>query len=200
MVLAAVGACAWPRAARPSASDRTARGSETWTPWVGAVLFACGPVLVTTGPARTGGRTGGGPPALGAGAPRERRPSAGARRRRPRPGWGWPVPARPCGPVAALAAGVVAAVATSRRPGGVRQLARWSVLAAALVRLVDRRLRVGGVVRHRRHGPRDHGPVGRRARRRLGLGSPTTLVVRAAPPRARSGGGVRRRPARGSRP
>ncbi len=124
LVLGAVGAI---RLARATAPGQGAR--ESWTPWIGAVLYACAPVLVTTVQHAPGDglvvallpwvleplvRRGDGWRAAAASA-----------------GWlGLAGAGTPAWALAALAAGSVAAVATSRRPGGARQAVRWAVLAA----------------------------------------------------------------------
>lgn len=66
VVLAAVGAVRLARA-RVSAVDTS---NEPWTPWVGAALFACAPVVVTTVQHSPGRRARGGDPPVGARASR----------------------------------------------------------------------------------------------------------------------------------
>lgn len=130
LVLAVVGAV---RLARGRAStdvrEEVRDADESWTPWVGAALFACAPVLVTT----VQHSPGDGlvvallPWVLGPLVRREDGWRAAARSS----AWlGLAGAGTPPWAVAALVAGLVAAVVTSRRPRGVRQLLRWSVLAA----------------------------------------------------------------------
>lgn len=124
LVLAAVGAV---RLARSQVAEVDVAG-ESWTPWVGAALFACAPVQVATVLHSPGdGLTVAVLPwvltPLVRGADGWRAAAASA-------AWlGLAGAGTPAWAVAALAAGVVTAVATARRPGGARQLARWSVLA-----------------------------------------------------------------------
>ena len=68
MVLAAVGAVRLARGTRANAGP----GQESWTPWVGAALFACAPVLVSAVQHSPGDALVVALPALGAGARRER--------------------------------------------------------------------------------------------------------------------------------
>ncbi len=163
-----------PPGARPRCR-RSTRRTRPWTPWVGAALFACAPVLVTT----VQHSPGDGlvvallPWVL---APLVRGAAAGARRR-----------------VRCLArAGRCghAAVGLRRAGGrprdGGRDLATpgWHTASSPggrcwprSRRLVGGRLRVGGVVRHRRDGSGGHGPVRRRDRRgaRAGAGDHPVL-------------------------
>lgn len=130
LVVAVVGAVRLARArAGGEAGPERAEG-EPWTPWVAAALFACAPVLVTT----VQHSPGDGlvvallPWVLGPLVRREDGWRAAA--------WsavwlGLAGAGTPPWAVAALAAGVVTAVVTSRRPRGGRQLLRWSVLALA---------------------------------------------------------------------
>lgn len=124
LVLAAVGAV---RLARSQVSEPDA-GSESWTPWVGAALFACAPVQVATVLHSPGdGLTLALLPwvltPLVRGADGWRAAAASA-------AWlGLAGAGTPPWALTALAAGLVTAVATARRPGGARQLGRWSVLA-----------------------------------------------------------------------
>ena len=125
MVLAAVGAVRLARGTRANAGP----GQESWTPWVGAALFACAPVLVSAVQHSPGDAL------VVACLPWVLAPVVSGDR-------GWRAAASsaawlglvgsgtPVWAFAALAAGVVAVVATSPRPGGIRQLVRWSVLAA----------------------------------------------------------------------
>lgn len=124
LVLAAVGAV---RLARARVTTVEA-SHEPWTPWVGAALFACTPVLVTTVQH-----------APGDGLVVALLPWVLAPLVRGTDGWrasaasaawlGLAGAGTPPWALAALAAGLVTALATSRRPGGTRQLARWTVLA-----------------------------------------------------------------------
>ena len=125
LVLAAVGAVRLARAG-VAAVDTP---HEPWTPWVGAALFACAPVLVTTVQHAPGDSLVVAllPWVL---VPLVRR-ADGWRAAAASAAWlGLAGAGTPPWALAALAAGLVTAVATSRRPGGTRQLARWSVLAA----------------------------------------------------------------------
>ena len=124
LVLAAVGAV---RLARARVSADAAH--EPWTPWVGAALFACAPVLVTTVQQSPGDGLVVAllPWVL---VPLVRR-TDGWRAAAASAAWlGLAGAGSPAWALAALVAGLVTAVVTSRRPGGTGQLARWSVLAA----------------------------------------------------------------------
>ena len=122
----------WPLSARfawrAPGCRRSHAAHEPWTPWVGAALFACAPVLVTTVQHAPGdGLVVALLPwvlaPLVRGADGWRAAAASA-------AWlGLAGAGTPPWALAALAAGLVTAIATSRRPGGTRQLARWSVLA-----------------------------------------------------------------------
>ena len=126
LVLAAVGAVRLGRGSRTPAGP----AHEVWTPWAGAALFACAPVLVTAVQHAPGDAL------VVAVLPWVLAPivsgDLGWRTAASSAAWlGLAGAGSPMWAVAALAAGLVSAVATSRRPGGGRQLARWSLLAAA---------------------------------------------------------------------
>ena len=193
LVLAAVGAVRLARAG-VAAVDTP---HEPWTPWVGAALFACAPVLVTTvqhapgdglvvallpwvlAPTR---------------APGGRLACSGRVRCLARPGR--------CGYAA------VGPRRAGRRPrDGRRDLptsgrdatARPVVGAGrALVGLVGGRLRVGGVVRHRPDGTGGHRTLRQRDRRHARAPDDRPGPDRAAAPRAGRRRGVRPGPAGGS--
>lgn len=131
LVLAVVGGVGLARGRR-SAEEQPRRhdAGEPWTPWVGAALFACAPVLVTTVQHSPGDGL------VVALLPWILVPLV-------RHEDGWRAAARSSvwlglvgvgaatWAVAALAAGATAAVVTAPRSGGTRQLVRWSVLALA---------------------------------------------------------------------
>lgn len=133
LVLAVVGAVRLGRASGAAVHGGAEAHPDlhpTWTPWVGGVIWACGPVLVTTLVRAPGDGL------AVAVVPWVLTPLLGAR-------VGWRAAARsaawlglagagsPHWALAALGAGLAAAAAGSRRPGGVRLLVSWSVLAAA---------------------------------------------------------------------
>jgi arabinofuranan 3-O-arabinosyltransferase len=131
LVLAVVGAVRLARAQAPGSAvrdDHDHGADEPWTPWFGAALFACAPVLVTTVQHSPGD-------ALVVAVlpwvlvPLVRREDGWRAAARSSVWLGLAGAGTPPWALAALAAGAVAAVATSRRPRGTRQLVRWSVLA-----------------------------------------------------------------------
>lgn len=131
LVLAVVGGVRLGRgrSAPAGASWRHGSPDEPWSAWTGAALYVCGPVLVTTvlHSPLDGLVVALLPWVLVPLARREVgwRPAARSAAWLGLAGTGtapWAL--------AALLAGVVAAAATARHPGGIRQLLRWSLLAA----------------------------------------------------------------------
>ncbi|NYE38744.1 arabinofuranan 3-O-arabinosyltransferase [Nocardioides cavernae] len=135
LVLAVVGAVRLGRASGGASRARTSPHPDpelhpTWTPWVGAAIWACGPVLVATLVHAPGDGLAVAvvpwvlTPLLGTRVERRAAVRSAA--------WlGLAGAGSPHWALAALAAGLVAAAAGSRRPGGVRLLLTWSAAAAA---------------------------------------------------------------------